>query len=162
MLDAIEARGGTSAAKAWVIEQLKSDRAVPYHFVAVSTNEEKVAKFGIDTENMFEFWDWVGGRYSLCSAIGLPLAVMMLNRVPEVITLRGETELLVRSWGGRTVVTEMPQYNLLLRALYFLLVGWWASAVWIETAYALCCTVIGLPLGFWMVDRVPAIVSLGR
>jgi len=115
---------------------------------------------------LFGWWlgqAWVAAAWFLAATvIGLPLAVMMLNRVPEVITLRGETELLVRSWGGRTVVTEAPQYNLLLRALYFLLVGWWASGVWIETAYALCCTVIGLPLGFWMFDRVPAIVSLRR
>jgi glucose-6-phosphate isomerase len=45
------------------------------HFVAVSTNAEQVAEFGIDTENMFGFWDWVGGRYSLWSAIGLPIAL---------------------------------------------------------------------------------------
>ena len=115
---------------------------------------------------VFGWWigqAWVAVAWFLAATvIGLPLAVMMLNRVPEVIALRGETELLVRNWGGRTVVTEVPQYNILLRALYFLLVGWWASAVWIETAYALCCTVIGLPLGFWMFDRVPAIVSLRR
>jgi len=49
----------------------------------------------------------------------MPLAVMMLNRVPEVMALRGETELLVRSWNGHTVVTDVPQYNILLRALYF-------------------------------------------
>src|SRR5206468_3520172 len=49
--------------------------AVSNHFVAVSTNREKVAEFGIDTGNMFEFWDWVGGRYSVDSAIGLSLMV---------------------------------------------------------------------------------------
>ena len=92
--------------------------------------------------------------------IGMPLAVMMLNRVPEVMALRGETELLVRSWNGHTVVTEVPQYNILLRALYFILVGWWASALWLELAYGLCMTIIGVPLGFWMFDRTPAIVSL--
>ena len=106
---------------------------------------------------------WVAVAWFLAATvIGLPLAVMMLNRVPEVIALRGETELLVRNVGGRTVVTEATQVNILLRALYFMLVGWWASALWIETAYALCCTIIGLPLGFWMFDRVPAIVSLKR
>ena len=106
---------------------------------------------------------WVAVAWFLAATvIGLPLAVVMLNRVPEVIALRGETELLVRNVGGRAVVTEVPQYNILLRAFYFLLVGWWASALWIETAYALCCTIIGLPLGFWMFDRVPAIVSLKR
>ena len=47
------------------------ERAVARHFVAISTNTSEVAKFGIDTANMFEFWDWVGGRYSMSSAIGL-------------------------------------------------------------------------------------------
>jgi uncharacterized membrane protein YccF (DUF307 family) len=106
---------------------------------------------------------WVAVAWFLAATvIGLPVAVMMLNRVPEVIALRGETELLVRNIGGRAVITEAPQYNILLRALYFLLVGWWVSAFWIEAAYAVCCTIIGLPLGFWMFDRVPAIVSLKR
>ena len=62
-------------ARAWCLQALKSDKAVARHFVAVSTNEGEVAKFGIDPANMFEFWDWVGGRYSLPSAIGLSLMV---------------------------------------------------------------------------------------
>ncbi|MFR9970944.1 glucose-6-phosphate isomerase [Corynebacterium striatum] len=61
------------AARAWLIEQLGSEAAVAKHFVAVSTNAEKVTAFGIDTENMFGFWNWVGGRYSMDSAIGLSL-----------------------------------------------------------------------------------------
>ena len=60
-------------ARAWLVGQLGSEAAVAKHFVAVSTNAEKVAAFGIDTANMFGFWNWVGGRYSLPSAIGLPL-----------------------------------------------------------------------------------------
>ena len=51
--------------------RLGGDQAVAKHFVAVSTNAEEVAEFGIDTANMFGFWDWVGGRYSMDSAIGL-------------------------------------------------------------------------------------------
>lgn len=62
------------AARRWLIEQFDGDEsAVAKHFVAVSTNAEQVEKFGIDTENMFPFWNWVGGRYSLDSAIGLSL-----------------------------------------------------------------------------------------
>ena len=61
------------SARAWLIEKLGDPTAVAKHFVAVSTNAERVAAFGIDTANMFGFWDWVGGRYSLPSAIGLPL-----------------------------------------------------------------------------------------
>ncbi|TCO81554.1 glucose-6-phosphate isomerase [Plasticicumulans lactativorans] len=62
-------------ARAWLVEQLGSDAAVAKHFVAVSTNAREVGAFGIDTANMFGFWDWVGGRYSLWSAIGLPIAL---------------------------------------------------------------------------------------
>ncbi|QBG46557.1 glucose-6-phosphate isomerase [Verrucomicrobia bacterium S94] len=62
-------------AREWCIEQLKDEKAIAKHFVALSTNSEAVSEFGIDTANMFEFWDWVGGRYSLTSAIGLPLMI---------------------------------------------------------------------------------------
>ncbi|MFN8446968.1 MAG: glucose-6-phosphate isomerase, partial [Caldilineaceae bacterium] len=59
------------SARQWLLATLKDERAVAKHFVAVSTNAKEVAKFGIDTANMFGFWDWVGGRYSMTSAIGL-------------------------------------------------------------------------------------------
>lgn len=66
------------AAKRWLLEQFDGDEsAVAKHFVAVSTNEEKVAEFGIDPKNMFGFWDWVGGRYSMDSAIGLSLMAVI-------------------------------------------------------------------------------------
>ena len=63
------------SARQWLVAALGSEAAVRNHFVAVSTNAEQVAAFGIDTDNMFGFWDWVGGRYSLWSAIGLPIAL---------------------------------------------------------------------------------------
>ena len=59
------------SARQWLLAALKDDKAVAKHFVAVSTNGKEVEKFGIDTANMFGFWDWVGGRYSMTSAIGL-------------------------------------------------------------------------------------------
>jgi len=63
-------------ARAWLVERLGDERAVARHFAALSTNARLVAEFGIDAErNMFPFWDWVGGRYSLCSAIGLPVMI---------------------------------------------------------------------------------------
>lgn len=70
-----ETMTNAASARSWLIERLGSEQAVAKHFVAVSTNAEAVAAFGIDTTNMFEFWDWVGGRYSLWSAIGLPIAL---------------------------------------------------------------------------------------
>jgi glucose-6-phosphate isomerase len=62
-------------ARAWLVARLGSEDAVAKHFAAVSTNLAETSKFGINPENVFEFWDWVGGRYSLWSAIGLPIAL---------------------------------------------------------------------------------------
>ncbi len=62
-------------ARNWFMDSAKDEKQVAKHFVALSTNEKEVIKFGIDKANMFEFWDWVGGRYSFWSAIGLPIAL---------------------------------------------------------------------------------------
>jgi glucose-6-phosphate isomerase len=67
----IETMTNARTARTWVLNALHQEEAVARHFVAVSTDRDKVAKFGIDPANMFEFWDWVGGRYSMDSAIGL-------------------------------------------------------------------------------------------
>lgn len=67
----LETMANANTAKQWLVRGLKTEAAVSKHFVAVSTNAAEVSKFGIDTMNMFEFWDWVGGRYSMTSAIGL-------------------------------------------------------------------------------------------
>ncbi len=67
----LETMTNARTAREWCLSALKSPQAVARHFVAVSTNHEEVSKFGIDTANMFGFWDWVGGRYSMDSAIGL-------------------------------------------------------------------------------------------
>ncbi len=70
-----ETMTNAGSARAWLLAALRDESAVARHFVAVSTNAKGVAAFGIDTGNMFGFWDWVGGRYSMCSAVGLPLMV---------------------------------------------------------------------------------------
>ena len=71
----IETITNATSARSWLLDASAGDGAVARHFVALSTNAEKVAEFGIDTANMFEFWDWVGGRYSYDSAIGLSLMI---------------------------------------------------------------------------------------
>ena len=71
----IETVTNATSARAWLLDELGDEKAVARHFVALSTNAEKVSAFGIDTANMFEFWDWVGGRYSYDSAIGLSLMI---------------------------------------------------------------------------------------
>ena len=67
----LETMTNAKTARAWLLNSLKNEAAVAKHFAAVSTNASEVSKFGIDTANMFGFWDWVGGRYSMTSAIGL-------------------------------------------------------------------------------------------
>ena len=70
-----ETLANAHSARNWLIEHLGTEKAVEKHFAAVSTNLAATSKFGINPENVFEFWDWVGGRYSLWSAIGLPIAL---------------------------------------------------------------------------------------
>jgi len=74
------------SARAWITSKLGGDAAVPKHFVAVSTAEAEVRRFGIDVANMFPFWDWVGGRYSLWSSVGLSIAcVIGMDRFEELL-----------------------------------------------------------------------------
>ncbi len=74
------------SARDWLIAALGDESAVARHFVAMSTNTKEVSAFGIDPANMFEFWDWVGGRYSLWSAIGLPIALVIgMDRFEELL-----------------------------------------------------------------------------
>src|SRR5205823_8857979 len=73
----LETLTNATSARDWVLGQLGDPGAIAKHFVAVSTNAERVAGFGIDTANMFGFWDWVGGRYSMDSAIGLSTMIAL-------------------------------------------------------------------------------------
>lgn len=82
-----ETIANANTAKAWFLETAKDEKNVAKHFAALSTNDKEVAKFGIDTKNMFEFWDWVGGRYSLWSAIGLSIAIFIgMDNFEELLT----------------------------------------------------------------------------
>lgn len=102
----------------------------------------------------------------MLTVIGIPVAVKMLNRLPQIIAQRRQgPELSITTVDGVTVVSSgsaVPQHNIFLRIIYFLLIGWWFSGLWMSLAYLLCLTIIGMPLGFWMFDRTPAIVSLHR
>lgn len=75
------------SARNWFLDYSKNESAIARHFAALSTNEEEVVKFGIDPKNMFEFWDWVGGRYSLWSAIGLSIVIYIgMDNFTELLT----------------------------------------------------------------------------
>lgn len=104
----------------------------------------------------------------MVTIIGLPAGLWMLNRLPQIVTLksaRRETVVATTPQGG-TIVTErdVPQRPFLARALYFILIGFWFSLVWLILAwvFAILTLGLGLPLAFWMFDRVPAVTTLAR
>jgi uncharacterized membrane protein YccF (DUF307 family) len=115
---------------------------------------------------LFGWWFsgiWAVVAWILClTIIGLPFGLYMLNRLPQVVTLRPSRSDLVLTTTGRVIERDVPQLPFLLRAVYFLLIGWWLSAVWIAIAWALNASIIGMVIGFWMFNRVPAVVTLAR
>ena len=109
---------------------------------------------------------WLGGIVSgvawflNATIIGLPLGLWTINRLPTIITLRPQEA----SWEvrGGIVRRGVEQPAFVVRALYFILIGWWLSGLWLAVAYGLVISVIGLPLAFWMYNRVGAITTLYR
>jgi glucose-6-phosphate isomerase len=115
------------SARAWLVEKLGGDQAaVARHFVAVSTNGEAVSAFGIDPANMFGFWDWVGGRYSLWSAIGLVIALAIGFERFEAL-LQGAHDM------DRHFATEKFSRNM---PMLMGLIGLWYASFWRFPAYA--------------------------
>jgi uncharacterized membrane protein YccF (DUF307 family) len=104
--------------------------------------------------------------FFMVTIIGIPIGVAMLNMLPKVMALREPIHqvMISTSRNGEIIRrdVDVEQVNILLRAIYFILIGWWLSALWMEAAYAISLTIIGLPIGFWMFDQVPAILSLKR
>lgn len=114
---------------------------------------------------------WIGGIATLLAwflnvtIIGLPLGLYILNRIPFLLLLQPpSSEVVVVSGTGETVVQMrgLRQINFILRTLYFILIGWWLSLIWMIVAYVMCLTIIGLPLGLWMFRMVPSITTLKR
>ena len=106
---------------------------------------------------------WAAIAWFLCiTIIGLPLGLFMLNRLPQVVTLKPSRQGTLVTPSGQYVRLDVPQRPFLLRALYFVLIGWWLSALWIVAAWLLHASIVGMVIGFWMFDRVPAIITLGR
>lgn len=105
---------------------------------------------------------WLGAVWTMLAwlfnltLIGLPIGVMMLNATPTVTTLQQRS----RRQPLQTAHPGMPQHPLVLRAIWFVLVGWWASLLWSLMAWGLSLTLIMLPISFWMWNRVPTITTL--
>jgi uncharacterized membrane protein YccF (DUF307 family) len=118
---------------------------------------------------LFGWWAtgvWINIAWFLnATIIGLPLGLWMLNRVPQVLTLRPTKQLIIAYERGEQVrvhVASLPQRLWLLRLLYFALIGWWLSWLWANGAWLISATIIGLPLAIWMFNRLPALTTLMR
>ncbi len=88
--------------------------------------------------------------------IGMPLGVLIINKIPYLIALR-DTDPVISITGQKT-----RQINIIIRIVWFLLLGWELTALWLTIAYLFSATIIGLPIGFWMFDKTPAILTLHR
>ena len=102
----------------------------------------------------------------IVTIVGTPIGIKMINWVPKIVSLKERriaTER-ARTGDGSVTITESTndQHSLLVRAVYFLFVGWWASGVWMSIAWVASVTIVGLPLAIWMYSRLPFVVSLYR
>ncbi len=116
---------------------------------------------------------WLGGvvitiAYALCiTIIGLPVAFVLFNLIPTAMTLRPRSEgdsVVLQDGTGRFVAIEgsVAQAPLLIRAVWFVLVGWWLGAIWLLIAYLLCVVIVGIPIGLLMFNRVGGVMTLHR
>ena len=114
---------------------------------------------------------WVGGIAILfawlfsVTIIGLPLGLFIINNLPMILLLQppGSQQVTKNTPTGSYIEESgLPQYNFFLRALYFVLVGWWWSFIWTVLAYVVCLTIIGLPLGMLMFRLLPGMTTLKR
>lgn len=116
---------------------------------------------------VFVGW-WLSGVWSAVAwilsvtIIGLPFGIIMLNALPQVTTLQARRSEAIIDPNGVVQVRNTAQYPLLIRAVYFVFVGWWLSAIWLMLAWVCGSSIIGLPVSFWMIDRAPAILILTR
>ena len=118
---------------------------------------------------LFGWWAtgvWINVAWFLnATIIGLPLGLWMLNRVPMVLTLRPAKQVLVareRRAGVAWQVEGLPQRPWPIRLIYFVLIGWWLSWLWANVAWIVSATIIGLPLGIWLFNRLPGVTTLMR
>ncbi|MEY3990980.1 MAG: hypothetical protein RI985_2061 [Chloroflexota bacterium] len=111
---------------------------------------------------------WLSGIWTVAAwaisltIIGLPIGMAMLNALPQITTLRARQNSTYVDANGRVVINYTSQYPLIIRIFWFVLVGWWLSAIWLTIAWACSATIIGLPISFWMIDRAPKVMLLTR
>jgi uncharacterized membrane protein YccF (DUF307 family) len=99
--------------------------------------------------------------YLLCASfIGAPLGTMIFNRYPQILTLRPVKGISVRDSTGRTLSVPHREINIFIRILYFLVVGWWLGALALKVGWILCITIIGMPVGLLILNRLPLLMTL--
>lgn len=95
------------------------------------------------------------------SIIGLPIGIKMINYTPAVLTLKGKSITKIFDENGQEIRRQGPeQQNMFIRVIYFLAVGWWISLIWMTIGYLLSVSIIGLPFGIWMLNRLPEVTTL--
>lgn len=107
---------------------------------------------------------WILVAWALnASIIGLPLGLWMIDRVPQVLTLKARPGVMVTDLeDGRSQFLPASNAPFLVRAAYFVLFGWWFSLLWAVLAYLLCATIIGLPPGIMMLNGLPTVTTLAK
>lgn len=107
---------------------------------------------------------WILVAWALnASILGLPLGLWMIDRVPQVLTLKARPGVMVKDLeNGRSQFIPARNTPFFLRAIYFLLFGWWFSLLWAALAWLLCATIIGLPLGIIMLNGLPTVTTLAQ
>ena len=104
------------------------------------------------------------GWFFMITVIGIPIGLWIFNRVPMIMTLQPELEerykLSLRQ--NQMFTGEVEQITLPVRLLWLVLIGWWFSLIWMNVAYLFSATVIGIPVGFWMFNRLPWVIFLTR
>lgn len=98
------------------------------------------------------------------SIIGMPIGIKMINLTPKVLSLKEpeNTTQAVLNEDGEVELAEAEQRSLVVRGIYFLFVGWWASGIWMLVAYAFTLSIVGIPIAIVMYNKLPAVVSLYR
>ncbi|RMG99584.1 MAG: YccF domain-containing protein [Chloroflexi bacterium] len=106
---------------------------------------------------------WILVAWALnATVLGLPLGLWMIDRVPQVLTLKSRPGIYVTDAEGHARFVPASQPPFLLRAIYFLLIGWWFSLLWAVFAWVLCATIIFLPVGILMLHLLPTVTTLHR
>jgi uncharacterized membrane protein YccF (DUF307 family) len=109
---------------------------------------------------------WIAIAYlALITIVGIPIAVVMFNKLPQILALRSPKKKVITSFDDASWISfeqKEQQFPLIVRAIYFVLIGWWLTGLWVELGFILCATIIGMPIGFRMFDAIPMILSLHR